>query len=209
MGKPIATTLFEDDYLLRTLGSIAQSADIALTELVANAWDAGASEVRITIPDEHHEELIVADDGSGMTQEHFTTRWMKLGYNRTRHQGREADFPSTRSKWTRMAFGQNGVGRHGLLCFADEYTVETERDGESSRFTIITSSGSEPFAIKNAEFDKSTGHGTRLRTYVERNLPDPRCSLSPISTRSELHCFCQRPLRCTYGTPWPNRQEVN
>lgn len=38
-------TLFEEDYLIRTLGALAHSADIALTELVANAWDAGASEV--------------------------------------------------------------------------------------------------------------------------------------------------------------------
>jgi hypothetical protein len=45
-------SLFEEDYLLRTLGAIAHVPDIALTELVANAWDAGASFVDITIPKE-------------------------------------------------------------------------------------------------------------------------------------------------------------
>ncbi len=35
-------SLFEEDYLLRTLGSLVHLPDIALTELVANAWDAGA-----------------------------------------------------------------------------------------------------------------------------------------------------------------------
>ena len=35
-------SLFEDDYLLRTLGRIAHEPEVALTELVANAWDAGA-----------------------------------------------------------------------------------------------------------------------------------------------------------------------
>ena len=32
-------SLFEEDYLLRTLGRIAHDPDVALTELVANAWD--------------------------------------------------------------------------------------------------------------------------------------------------------------------------
>lgn len=36
-------SLFEEDYLVRTLGRIANDPETALTELVANAWDAGAS----------------------------------------------------------------------------------------------------------------------------------------------------------------------
>ena len=41
---------YEDDFLLRDLGAVVQRADIALTELVANAYDAGASKVDIFIP---------------------------------------------------------------------------------------------------------------------------------------------------------------
>jgi hypothetical protein len=48
----IQGSFFEEDYLNRTLGDLANSPDIALTELVANAWDAGATEVEITKPDE-------------------------------------------------------------------------------------------------------------------------------------------------------------
>jgi DNA mismatch repair ATPase MutL len=54
--------MFEEDYLLRTLGALANSPDIALTELVANAWDAGASQVSITIPNELSEEIVVVDN---------------------------------------------------------------------------------------------------------------------------------------------------
>jgi hypothetical protein len=39
-------SLFEEDYLVRTLGRIAHDPEVALTELVANAWDAGASSRR-------------------------------------------------------------------------------------------------------------------------------------------------------------------
>jgi len=47
-------SLFEEDYLIRTLRDLARKADVALTELVANAWDAGASKVDITIPEERN-----------------------------------------------------------------------------------------------------------------------------------------------------------
>ena len=38
---------FEDDYMFRNNRMITSSPDIALTELVANAWDAGALHVNI------------------------------------------------------------------------------------------------------------------------------------------------------------------
>jgi hypothetical protein len=40
-GAPLQGCLFEEDFLLRTLGPIVRYAEVALTELVANAWDAG------------------------------------------------------------------------------------------------------------------------------------------------------------------------
>ena len=36
-------SLFEEDYLIRTLGALVHYPEIALTELVANAWDAGGA----------------------------------------------------------------------------------------------------------------------------------------------------------------------
>ena len=44
-------SLFEEDFITRSLGSIVNQPDVALTELVANSWDAGASHVTIFIPD--------------------------------------------------------------------------------------------------------------------------------------------------------------
>ena len=53
--------LFEEGYLTRTHKLLTSSPDIALTELVANAWDAGATFVEITIPEQCNELLIVKD----------------------------------------------------------------------------------------------------------------------------------------------------
>jgi hypothetical protein len=105
-----------------------------------------------------------------MTPEQFKKRWMTLGYDRTKHQGRKADFPPERQDWRRMAFGRNGVGRHGLLCFADQYEVETCRNGEARRFVVATSSGDEPFILQSESLSKRKDHGTKLTAKLERNL---------------------------------------
>lgn len=165
-------SLFEEDYLLRTLGRIAHDSDVALTELVANAWDAGASSVEITIPHEKQNVLVVADDGHGMSAQQFKNRWMMLAYNRARHQGQNVEFPPERKDWKRRAYGRNGVGRHGMLCFADRYEVETWREGNGTRFGVSIHSQRTPFKIESESTFQRNGHGTRLSVVVERHIPD-------------------------------------
>jgi hypothetical protein len=120
--------LFEEDYLIRTLGALVHNPEVALTELVANAWDAGATTVGITVPDDYGKKLIVIDNGIGLTQQEFQSRWMKLGYNRLKYQCKNVIFPQG-VEGKRFAYGRNGVGRHGLLCFNNEYTVITNSHG--------------------------------------------------------------------------------
>jgi hypothetical protein len=125
----IQGSLFEEDYLIRTLGTLAHSPDIALTELVANAWDAGATVVDIYIPEDYGQKLVIEDNGIGLTKEEFHYRWMRLGYNRIKHKGKNVIFPPNVAG-NRLAYGRNVVGRHGLLCFNKEFTVITNSKGE-------------------------------------------------------------------------------
>lgn len=175
-------SLFEEDYLIRTLGALVHSPEIALTELVANAWDAGATRVEILIPDDYNLKLVVEDNGTGLTKEQFENRWMRLGYNRIKHQGKNVIFPPN-VDGKRLAYGRNGVGRHGLLCFNNEYTVITNSGGKQSKFVISTKSENQPFIIKEYNFDKSTTFGTRLEVMVTKNLPKPEKILEIISAR--------------------------
>lgn len=108
---------YEEDFLARTLGDLIRKPEVALGELVANAWNSGASVVDVRIPDALGEELVVEDDGSGLTKEQFDQRWMTLGYNRHKKQGLDVEFPPQRTG-RRRAYGRHGQGRHGLLCFS-------------------------------------------------------------------------------------------
>lgn len=178
----IQGSLFEDDYLIRTLGSLGNSPEIALTELVANAWDAGATKVEVFIPEEKGQKLTIEDNGIGLTKDEFYSRWMKLGYNRLKHQGKKVEFPKGVSL-QRYAYGRNGVGRHGMLCFNNEYVVIAKKNGIESKFTITTKSENEPFLIKSQEFNKTNKSGVRLEVNVEKNLPSADTILEVISAR--------------------------
>ncbi|HBX0750226.1 ATP-binding protein [Enterobacter hormaechei] len=180
---PLQSSLFEEDYLLRELGQVAHVPQVALTELVANAWDAGASRVDFILPSETGGMLTVTDDGHGMTSQQFRHRWMTLRYRREKHQGLNVEFPVNRQCKPRKAYGRNGVGRHGLLCFADEYKVETWRDGILMTFVVGTESGASPFVIRSEHQSKREGSGTKLSVQVTRKLPDPDEIITVLSAR--------------------------
>lgn len=179
----ICGSLFEDDYLIRSLSNnITNQADIALTELVANAWDAGAKKVTMFIPDEQGEKLTIEDDGIGLTKKEFHERWMKLRYNRLIHQGKKVVYPDG-SKSTRMAYGRNGIGRHGLLCFNDDYIVITSKDGEELSLTVSTKIKGQAIAVTEEKVTPTTKHGTKLEVIVDRNLPKAAKIREIISSR--------------------------
>lgn len=58
----------------------------ALSELIANAWDADASEVHVTIPVGkawvESDKIIVEDNGSGMTWDDCNSKYLVIGRNR-------------------------------------------------------------------------------------------------------------------------------
>ncbi len=176
-------TLFEENYLKRTHKTLTTNPEVALTELVANAWDAGASQVDITIPNEAGCPLLVKDNGSGLTFDEFQDRWRKLSYNRLSHQGKKVEFPVGVSG-SRLAFGRNGIGRHGLLCFNDEYTVVTSKNGSRHTFEI-NSTDQDPINIKSHKEDKVDvkEHGLLLQTIVKEHRPDPDRILEVLSSR--------------------------
>jgi len=144
---------------------------IALIELVANSWDAGADAVKITWPDPAPNPLAVEDNGAGMTYDEFTTRWVELNYNRRSVQGDMVRFPHGNLSSQRKVFGTNGKGRHSMFCFCNEYVVDTWRDGICNSFLVRRSSAvsTTPFTIEHRSSTKGAGHGTRISGELGRN----------------------------------------
>jgi hypothetical protein len=108
-----------------------------------------------------------------MTPEEFKIRWMTLGYDRSRHQGDMVEFPPDHKNGKRHAYGRNGIGRHGLLCFSNKYSVITKKNGIKSVFLISTLEKDDPFTILDERFSEAEGHGTRLEATVQSNIPNP------------------------------------
>lgn len=108
---------------------------------------------------------------------------MTLRYDREKHQGSNVEFPSGRTARPRRAYGRNGVGRHGLLWFADEYEVRTWRDGALATFVVGTESGPSPFALRSETLGQQTGSGARLSVQVARKLPDADEILTVLAAR--------------------------
>ncbi|HLP80605.1 MAG TPA: hypothetical protein VK141_01275, partial [Nitrosomonas sp.] len=81
------------------------------------------------------------------------------------------------------AYGRNGVGRHGLLCFGDEYEVQTWRNGILSTFVVATESGPSPFVLRSEIQSERTGSGTKLSVTVTRKLPDADEILTVLAAR--------------------------
>ena len=181
--NPNTPIQFEDGYIFRNNRSITSTPDIAITEFIANAWDAGAYSVGIIIPEEEGEVISVEDDGIGMSDVDFRQMWMTLNYDRQKRQGKIVAFPPEVEAYKRIAYGRNGVGRHGMLCFADYYTVETWQNGICNKYDIAISSGDEPFKIFGHINYEKNGHGTKISAYVHRYLPDATSMIDIISAR--------------------------
>ena len=165
--------LFESDFIERTYPSVVSDMSIAFAELVANSWDAGATRVDITIPDKQGEPIIIEDNGSGMTDEEFRSRWMVFAYNRVNHQGEYIEFvapDSTRIR--RVAYGRNGVGRHSLVCFDNYYSIETWKDGCMNKYKISVCGGDAAFSIDDFSQTSKEGNGTKITVNAIKHFPD-------------------------------------
>ena len=83
-----------------------------LTEAVANAWDADAKEVDITI-DDKKKLIVIEDNGTGMTIADMNEKYLRVGYRRRDDGG--ADITP---KFHRPVMGRKGLGKLSLFSIA-------------------------------------------------------------------------------------------
>jgi Histidine kinase-, DNA gyrase B-, and HSP90-like ATPase len=151
------------------VGQIIDDPVVAVVELIANCYDAGADKVTVIWPDLPGEILSITDNGTGMTRQEFEKRWKTLAYDRVSEQGAQVVFPLGVGKAKRTAFGHNGKGRFSPLCFSDEYQVETWKDGSCTTATIQLARGGQiPFLLRIEKEKPKLGHGTCISAVARR-----------------------------------------
>src|ERR1035437_8040475 len=125
------TLLYDERFLESYAGAIITDPATAIVELVANCWDAYATEVRITWPDSAIErQFKIADNGHGMTRDEFQHIWRTIAYNRVSAQGTKTEPPADVTGQPRTVFGKNGKGRFASFCFASEYVITSRKNGQ-------------------------------------------------------------------------------
>jgi len=91
----------------------------ALRELVSNAWDAGATEVSIETTPPEFEQILVTDNGCGMTREAFE-ELMELGI------GNSGKDPNSRGEFDRPTIGRLGIGMLGIAHICGSFTITSK-----------------------------------------------------------------------------------
>jgi hypothetical protein len=85
---------YEDRFLESWAGPIITNPSTAIVELVANCWDAYATEVKISWPDpKKNQQFSIADNGRGMTKTEFDYIWRAMSYDRIAKSGATAEPP--------------------------------------------------------------------------------------------------------------------
>lgn len=124
-----------DSALLSELGEkLVESAHIALVELVKNAYDADATEVKVKIlPDPPHAPVVqIMDNGSGMTFREVQNYWMRIATtHKTTHQHSK--------RYGRPRTGSKGIGRFSCRRLGSRLrllTVALFDDGRSEQTEV-------------------------------------------------------------------------
>lgn len=136
-----------------------------LSEIVANAWDADATEVRVDW-DRQNGRIVIKDDGVGMTPNEVNARFLTVGYRRRDGQ------PGLTGR-NRHPMGRKGIGKLSLFSIADRVQIETVKQGKQpSAFRMCLSDIREkinegggtglyhPELVVDADIDFP--HGTRI-----------------------------------------------
>lgn len=100
----------------------------ALAELIANAYDACATEVYIKLYDKAEKKVIVQDNGIGMSFEEVNDYFLRIGRNR-REEKQE-------SKCGRIPTGKKGLGKLALFGIGDKINIRTFQETESVSFNL-------------------------------------------------------------------------
>ena len=123
-----------------------------ISELVANGWDANATCVEIDIPgtplDVDSSEIIILDNGIGMSDDDIREKYVVTGRDRRHDEGSD----ETPAPYKRKVMGRKGIGKFSSFGIAKEIEIESVKDGETSRLIMNYDDMLEKAANQSVEF---------------------------------------------------------
>ena len=163
---------------------------IAIAELIKNAYDADATEVTVTFLNvtTSHGEIIVADNGSGMSLDTMTNGWMRIATT-------DAAANPQSKRFGRPKTGAKGLGRFACRRLASCLSLESTSNGSIGRDRIKANFDWRNFRAGQDLSDiqievthetalKTVSTGTTLRFTV---LTDTWAEQGIAEIRTELH----------------------
>jgi hypothetical protein len=136
--KPEKADIVAAEKIIADISSgIYRSPAAALKELVSNAYDADAEKVTITTDAPKFRNLVIEDDGTGMTIEKFLQVITHIGGSRKRLEGDRSPI------YHRKLIGRIGIGMMAVAQLGNLFYVSSTVKGSSTRF--IAEVNLEPF----------------------------------------------------------------
>jgi signal transduction histidine kinase len=144
-----------DAALLRELGErLVGRPHIALSELIKNSYDADATIVLVDFASGINGQLVIADNGHGMTFEAFRDYWMRVG---SPHKQSVSHSPKLHRRLT----GSKGIGRLAAQFLA-------------SRIELVTKDpNSDKELVARLDWREAASSGELTEATVEYELRDP------------------------------------
>lgn len=179
--------------VLESLGiNLYSNAAAVLSELVANAYDADAGEVSITWQAQDGEatgtptEVVITDDGRGMTQEQLNKQFLTAGYKKRDEEG------TASPKWQRPYMGRKGIGKLSVFSLARVVEVYSAvADGAANGFRIVVADLEAAIRTPNTPYHPQpisvpTEFAKRGTTLILRDLKTKRAALTAAALRKRL-----------------------
>lgn len=121
--------------LKRVLGrELITDDEVAIFELVKNSFDAGADNVQLHFGDG---VIVIADNGSGMSYEDLTDKWLFVAYSSKRADRSADDFRNIAAERRHYA-GSKGIGRFSSDRLGEEVVIQTRPKGRAKAVHRLT-----------------------------------------------------------------------
>jgi uncharacterized protein (TIGR02391 family) len=145
-----------------------------LAELIANAYDADATKVRVVLRDDPGDRAVVVEDnGHGMRLGDLQDKYLRIGRNR------RAEDDGRSESGRRAVAGKKGLGKLALFGIGETILLSTKRHRESTELQVALSwpeikgaTGTEYHPPLSSHSAPADAHGTTVElTKLHRRTP--------------------------------------